>query len=436
MKLFSAASFSCRLIVSLCLSGSAALSAEKLPAKAIVKIQKRGADFALLRDGVPFYVKGVCGIERLDLAASLGANSMRTYSSDNARAILDQAKANGLTVTLGVWLSHKADEYKNPAYRAKIRQEVRALVLAAKEHPATLMYSLGNETNSGADSPAAWAFINELADTIHKADPDHPVMTVLMGSKPDMLNNVAKHAPALDLLGINAYGSIFSVPKDIESSNFKGAYVISEFGPLGPWEVPKTSWGAPIELSSDKKALFYKKAADFILENRARCIGSYVFQWGQKQERTPTWFGMFLENRPALGLRGEACPTVEMMGSVWGAPPPKNQSPIFQGIKVNGAEGTKDWMVSPKTKFTVEMIVKDPDDDPLTYCWEVLAEATQLGEGGSKEERPQGIQNAVKAVSPGAAEVIAPQPGKYRIFGYALDGKGHAATMNLPFLVR
>ncbi len=418
------------------LLGPAPLSAEKPEGKAMVKIQKNGVDFTLLRNGVPFYVKGICGSQHLDLATRLGANSMRTYSSDNPRAILDQAKANGVTVTLGVWLAHKADEYKNPAYKAKMRQEVRALVLAAKEHPATLMYSLGNETNSGADTPEAWSFINELAETIHKIDPLHPVMSVLMGSKPEMLSNVAKHAPSLDLIGINAYGSIFSVQKDIEASNFKGAYLISEFGPLGPWEVPKTTWGAPIEMNSDQKALFYKKASDFILENRARCIGSYVFLWGQKQERTPTWFGMFVENRPALGLRGEACPTVEMMGDVWGAPAPKNQSPVFKGIKVNGAEGTKEWTGSSGTKFTVEMIIKDPDGDPLTYCWEVLAEASHLGEGGSKEERPKGVQNAVKAVSPGLAEVTAHLPGKYRVFGYALDGKGHVATMNLPFFVR
>ncbi|NDG63749.1 MAG: NAD-dependent epimerase/dehydratase family protein [Planctomycetes bacterium] len=45
-----------------------------------------------------------------------------------------------------------------------MRQEVRALVLAAKDHPSTLMYSLGNETNSGADTPEAWSFINELAE--------------------------------------------------------------------------------------------------------------------------------------------------------------------------------------------------------------------------------------------------------------------------------
>jgi len=29
----------------------------------------------------------------------------------------------------------------------------------------------------------------------------------------------------------------------------------------------------------------------------------------------------------------------------------------------------------------------------------------------------------------------APEPGEYRLFVYASDGKGHAGTANIPFLV-
>jgi hypothetical protein len=71
--------------------------------------------------------------------------------------------------------------------------------------------------------------------------------------------------------------------------------VITEFGPPGPWEVRKTSWGAPVEPTSTEKAKIYlRNHSGAIAAESAQCLGSYAFLWGHKQEATATWFGMFL----------------------------------------------------------------------------------------------------------------------------------------------
>ncbi len=409
--------------------------AEKLRGQGKVSVKESSSSCFLLRDGQPYRVKGICGSDQLELAAQLGANSLRTYSSENATAILNRARDVGMTVTLGVWLSHKAADYEHAPYTSKIRKEVGHLVALAKQHPAALAYSLGNETNSGADTPAAWGFIQELAETIHHLDPAHPVMTVLAGSKQDTLNRITKHVPALDLIGINAYGGIVNVARDLAASDFKKPYLVTEFGPLGPWEVAKTNWGAPLEPNSDQKAAFYQKAVSLIGSDVLRCLGAYVFLWGQKEERTPTWFGMFVENRPILGLKGESCPSVAVMSQAWTGKPPANAPPSIQTVLVDGTSPVN-YSPAAGQKFTVEVAATDPDGDRLHFIWEVLEEAKQLGEGGSHEERPKSLPNAVKPLRAGSAEVTTPGPGAYRVYGYILDGKGHAACLNIPFLAR
>lgn len=47
-----------------------------------------------------------------------------------------------------------------------------------------------------------------------------------------------------------------------------------------------------------------------IAENTDICLGSYVFLWGQKQEVTATWYGMFLAS-------GEKLPTVDAVCYAW-----------------------------------------------------------------------------------------------------------------------
>ncbi|MFN3939613.1 MAG: hypothetical protein ACK4IY_03435, partial [Chitinophagales bacterium] len=87
-------------IIYLC---SGVLFAQAIP----VTLSKDNAgNWQLYRGGEPYYIKGVGGSQNLDYAAAIGANSMRTWSTDNAQEILDKAHALGLTVMMGLWVQH------------------------------------------------------------------------------------------------------------------------------------------------------------------------------------------------------------------------------------------------------------------------------------------------------------------------------------------
>jgi hypothetical protein len=402
---------------------------------AIAKLPDGGV--SLTRDGAPYFIRGAGGDRRLDLASSFGANSTRTWGSEGAKQKLDAAASMSMTVLLGVWLEHDASKYADEGYKNRIRAEVRSLLDSVASHPALLMWSLGNEINSGADTREAWTFVQELATTIHASDPYHPVATVISGSAEVTLDHIADRAPAIDVVGVNVYAAIASVDSSIRRSRFSGPYIVTEWGLNGWWEAAVTRWGRPFEPTSRAKAEIYASRYELITAHPDRCIGSYVFLWGQKQERTPTWFGMFVENNADLGLCAEACPTADVMAYQWGGKVawPANRAPAISSFSVAGLLAPTSIVIAPSETFAAIVGASDPDGDALRFVWEVLEEPTQLGTGGSFEGRPARVGNPVFGRDPNARFTAPSSPGQYRLFVYALDGHGHAGTANLPFLV-
>src|SRR6185503_15439736 len=99
----------------------------------------------------------------------------------------------------------------------------------------------------GADVPAAWQFVEELAQIVRAEDPNHPIATVTAHAPTEVLNHIVQYAPSINLLGVNSYAGLPVVPRDMDASSYKGPFVITEWGPDGHWEVPLTPWGRPIE---------------------------------------------------------------------------------------------------------------------------------------------------------------------------------------------
>ena len=401
-----------------------------------VEIRQTGSTFQIFRGNDPYYIKGIGGRHFLEAAAAAGANSIRTWDPRDAGAILDRAQNLQMTVMMGIWLSHYATDYADPCYRERKIDEVLSLVENYRNHPALLMWSLGNEINlEGGDAPEAWLFLDELARMIKELDPNHPVISVIAFQK-STLNAIADLAPHLDAVGINAYGAVTSVRTMVDRSFYQGPYIITEWGVDGHWEAQQTSWGRPIEPASALKEEWHlMRYNEDILANSDRCVGSYVFLWGQKQERTSTWYSMF--QRDILGTNSGAVsfPAVDAMHYNWTGTWPLNRAPQVSRILINDVPAENNIILSPNTPIVSQVEAGDPDNDDLTYIWELLEEPNDLGIGGSYEARPRTLVSVKGKKSP-TLNLLAPGiAGQYRLFVYVLDNNGHAGTANIPFQV-
>ena len=276
--------------------------------------------------------------------------------------------------------------------------------------------------------------VEELAQLIKSIDKRHLVSTVI-SYNPSALDSVAKYAPSLDYVGINVYGPMGEVQAVVDRSDYKGAFMITEWGPTGWWETASTEWKAPIEQTSEEKRQVYEERYTQYISANTRCLGSFVFLWGQKEERTPTWFSMFVEDKvDSLPLKGEKTPMVEAMQRVWTGKELDETAPIVRGMTIDGKSAIDNVRIKAGTLFKAEVSVTDKENDSLAYVWEVLKEATVLGFGGSYEPRPERMGD-VAVSDKNVYETMIKVPGEYRLYVYVLDNTGFVSTANIPFQV-
>ncbi len=431
--------FSCLLMA---ISSSTLLAAAPAPAQSPFRVTvERRADgqWQLLRNGRPFVINGVGGQGHLDLLVQIGGNSFRTWGADDldqkgadGKSLMDRARALNLAVTVGIWLQHERHgfSYSDPAQVTKQRDYVRALVRRYRNDSALLLWGLGNEmegpTSDGRDS-RIWKELQVLARIVKEEDPNHPVMTVIAGAGSGKVKALMEHYTEIDILGVNAYGSASGVGKALQEVGWKKPFILTEFGPVGAWEVRHTSWNAPIEQSSQEKAANYHTTHTMVMEDsHGTCLGSYAFVWGQKQETTSTWYGMFAPT-------GEKMPSVDAMGYAWTGKWPDNRSPRVRKFETELREA----IVTPGQPFTALLEATDADKDTLTIEWTVVAESTDRREGGDDEAVPPAIPGCITRSEGMTAAGFAPKkPGAYRLFAAVRDGKGGASIDNVPFLVK
>lgn len=402
-----------------------------------IEIKKSGEGFKLSVDGVDTYIKGVGGTYRLDVAARNGANAFRTWGGDveTVRKDLALAAENGMYVMQGISLTKDSALYHDDAYKNKLREEVRLLAETFKNDTCLLAWGIGNEIElDNANTGAAWSFVEELAQLIKSIDKRHLVSTVI-SHHPAALDSIAKFAPTLDYVGINTYGPIGQLKEMVANSAYKGPFMVTEWGPTGWWETGATDWKAPIEQTSEEKRQVYEERyTRYILANQ-RCLGSFVFLWGQKEERTPTWFSMFVEdNVDQLPLRGEKTPMVEAMQRVWTGQELAQTAPVVENMTIDGKHAAASIRIKAGAPLKAHVAVTDKENDTLTYVWEILKEATVLGFGGSYEPRPERV-GEVGATDTPVYETTVDIPGEYRLYVYVLDHTGFVSTVNVPFQV-
>ena len=420
------------LVLAGCSSGpSAALAPIK------VEIVRTENGFQLMRDGNPYTIKGAgMAIDDIENFAAHGGNSIRNWTTagdyQDVQGLLDAAYANGVTVALCLPMKPERAgfDYSDADAVAAQIELFRQDVIKYRDHPALLFWIIGNELNHSYTNPSVYDAVNVMATMIHSLDPNHPTTTTVSEVDKELLKEIGTRAPALDFVSFQVYGKLFGLRDAIAEIGFDEPFMVTEWGAIGYWEMEQTSWGAPVEMTSSEKASVFLRGQQQVLDTLGgQLIGSYVFLWGQKQERTPTWFGMFTET-------GEATETVDVMRYIWNGSWPANRSPRVNSVLLAGRNARQNVILSPGERYAATADLLDHEDDPLRFRWEVKRESDATVVGGDYEESIESLAGVVSDSTAASTRIIAPAPGQYRLFVYVYDDHGHAAHANIPFLVR
>ncbi|WP_428028862.1 glycosyl hydrolase [Ancylobacter sp.] len=387
-----------------------------------------GRDIAV--DGQPFAVRGVAGDGPLAVLPGLGATTVRSYGEDPGK-LLDEAGKLGLKVIAGLWVGQprQGADYTDAGFRARQLAELEAVVTKYRDHPALLMWGIGNEVEVEiTDDSAVWPVIEEVASMVARVDPAHPPLAVLAETGTDKVEKLRKAAPSIAVLGLNSYGdALYSVVERARKQGWDGPIIVTELGALGQWQAAHAPWGAPFEPSSTQKAIQLRRYLKVLEDEKA---GAILFLWGQKQEVTPTWHSLLLPD----GVWLEAA---EAMAQAWGGQAPGgNQAPRIASLRVaiDPSAPFAAWPADDEGSFTLDAV--EPDGDLMEVRWFVMGESTARGIGGDAEEVPPLFPDAVRQSGPTGARVSGLKPGRYRLFVEVRDGQGAGATANMPFEVR
>ena len=274
-------------------------------------------------------------------------------------------------------------------------------------------------------NPHIWAAVNDVAAMIKELDPNHPTMTVTADIGGDRIYWVHERSPAIDIHGINTYGGAPSVAERLHEGGATKPFVITEFGPVGPWEMPTTDWGAPYEQTSTGKADFYREAYEkSVLGAPGMSLGAYAFLWSWKMEATETWFGMFLDNGARTGA-------VDVMTELWSGNAPDDLAPTVGPLQVSGGAS-----MEPGAEISASVGAADPEGGALRAEWVLRDESGDYLTGGDFRQPTPIIEGAVVESGVDSATVRMPdEPGAYRLFYFVYDEAGNAATANVPLQV-
>ena len=294
-----------------------------------------------------------------------------------------------------------------------------------------LVWGIGNEVDLRYSNFKVWETIEILAKFIKEVDPNHPTMTVIAGVDPSKAFYIKKYCPSVDILGLNVYGSIENAGANLRKFNWDKPYIVSEWGVNGPFEAKKTSWKAKIEppngIKAEQRMRRYKELIEKDVE---RCLGSYCFLWGQKQESTATWHGMFLSN-------GNPTEAVDVMQFCWKGEWPESRAPSIRDISLENISWRKDHVISASKEVTLAIEYLKYNNNKVIVEYVLYPEAFSNKIGGDIQRSPDPIKLEIVNKTDNELTFVAPgKKGAYRLFAYVKNKKGQSSVANIPFLVQ
>lgn len=395
-----------------------------------VYVKQAGEGFALYKDGEPLNIQGAGGYTNFGMLSRAGANSVRIWDTTGLQTILDSAYFHKLTVAVGLDVGNVNNGFDYTDRRAVEEQfqRIKNTVEKHKDHPAILMWVIGNELYSWR----SWRAVNDIAAMIHELDPQHPTTTTMINFQPKNCMLIKWFCPEIDILSINTFGALPFLPEEISHWlwGWRGPYIVMEWGGSGKWEVENTSWGAPVEHTSTKKAeIILDRFKRFQEQNDQQCLGTYAFYWGQKNEATPTWFSLFTPH-------GHPTEPIAALSQIWQGRLQDESFPRLNYILINKKGSLDNITLQAGKKYESTVVLHDSSSTGMAFQYKIYTETVFPGheEGDSLDYIPVYQTPFLE----GKDQVIIPAPekeGAYRLYVYVKDTSNRVATSNIPFFV-
>lgn len=431
----------------------------KFNENAIVHIKKNEKGFQLYKNGEPFYIKGAGGDYYFKELSEIGANTVRVYDTLNLELKLNEAQKYNLAVIVDLPIyrfSNTYNPYLNDSITDALKINVEKTVQRYKNHPALLMWNLGNELQyptvinknriaENFDDIKKIAIelynrrsfvktFNELIDIIHQKDPNHLVTTSLATNNFwRKVLSIHLFSPELDIIGYN----IFAPPERIRVTfnrlsnlmKFK-PYYISEWGIEGPWAQEKTIWNAPVEATSTRKGGQYLENHHSFEELYPESIGNTAFYWGQKQERTHTWFSIF-------DKEGRKSQAYYSLNNIWKEQSDEREWPPQIKYMLLNNKGSRDNLIFNSNEIIQSKLLFEYNTDTtLQYIWEIFEEEWNYAGEGVAHKEAKKINVDFVQMNDSIVSFKTPNvEGPYRIYVNVNDSKGNFASANTPFYV-
>jgi hypothetical protein len=388
-----------------------------------------------------FRIKGVCGDSDLERLSKIGVNTVRGYTigeSGEMRKKLDDAHRLGMKMIVSEWMPHQGENKNKDGstwdfdYAPKGDRMVADLIKKVEgigDHPAILMWGLGNEVH--LDEPYL-RVVNRMSEEIHKRYPHHLTSLTVVNAKPAGIEAIKKFAPDIDVLGVQSYsrGAVRGAIKKTEVLWGKPFYM-SEFNTNGPWNFKTTDWGVSLDEPVTKKVSDLKDCYAAIDESPLS-LGSTIFLWGHATTYRPSYFSLLLDPNPngqpdKTSLKHMMItPQAEVMIEHFtGEPPNENRAPVLSKLQFEGGGNAR--LAKPGEPMKVEFAADDPNGDTVEFLTWIL---------DSTARRTTTVAGPFPQASPMDAIIKAPEkPGEYLLLVYAKDKKGGASASTIAFKV-
>lgn len=403
-----------------------------------VELREQNGQWSLYRNKKPYFIKGAHGSTHLDWLKQMGGNSFIAYEKELSDSLLNLADSLALTVSVVLDVGpvrFPKNNYRDPVFVMNQRNRIKQVVKKYYNHPAILFWIVGNELHLvKRKNRILWKEVNEISKMIHSIDPYHPTTTVIAAYPTKSYETVQLKlfTPDIDFLSVAMYDGA-RLRRESESYvwGINGPFLVTEWAGKPYWAYQRTEWDAIIEQNSTKNtAEFYHNYYLIFEQNKEKCMGGYVFFWGQKQERTHTVFSLILDDKYKTQI-------FEGLQDLWSGTNPDNWCPRIDTFFIEGYMPENHYM-ERESEYTAIIKSHDPDHDPLLIKWELRTEGYYRGKTGGEPERITDIISMSDTLLPYKENFSFKTPekeGQYRLFVYVYDDHDYVATANIPLYV-